>query len=158
MEYLFFWGEKKTGGFLSNFYPSTFTINTDTFNCSEQYFMKKKQELFDPKNNVLGTQIMNETNPKDIKKYGRQVKNFTEDKWNMHKYKFMYDGVYAKFSQNPQLKVKLLETGDKILVEASPFDRIWGIGFSETNAIVNKSKWGENLLGKILMEIREKLK
>lgn len=158
MEYIFFWGEKEIFGFLSNFYPTTFSVDNKTFNCSEQYFMKKKQELFDPSNQVLAADIMNESNPKNIKNYGRKVKNFTEQTWNVNKYKSMYDGVYAKFLQNPELKAKLLATGEKILVEASPYDKIWGIGFNKSDALVNKSKWGQNLLGKVLMEVRDKLK
>jgi ribA/ribD-fused uncharacterized protein len=154
MEYLFFWGEKESLGFLSNFYPSAFTVNEQPFNCSEQYFMKEKQELFDPSNQILATGIMNETKPFNIKKYGRRVKNFDEKIWNTHKYKAMYDGVYAKFTQIPELKAKLLATGEKILVEASPYDKIWGIGFKKSNALANKTLWGENLLGQVLMEVR----
>ena len=158
MDYLFFWGEKDAFGFLSNFYPSTFTTDGQIFNCSEQYFMKKKQELFDPLNQKLASDIMNETNPKNIKNYGRQVNNFAESIWNINKYKSMYDGVYAKFSQNPELKTQLLATGEKVLVEASPYDKIWGIGFNKSDALTSKAKWGQNLLGKVLMEVRNKLK
>ena len=157
MEYIFFWGEHSKDGYMSNFYPSEFTINNQKFNCSEQYFMKKKQELFDPNNILLATNIMKETKPKDIKKFGRQVKNFNDAIWNQHKVKEMHDGIYAKFSQNPELKLKLLSTGDKILVEASPYDKIWGIGFSKDNALLNKDKWGQNLLGKVLMQVRKEL-
>jgi len=156
-QYLFFWGENKINGFLSNFYPTKFIIDNLTYNCSEQYFMKKKQELFDKTNNILATNIMNETNPKNIKNYGRQVKNFSDDIWNINKYKIMYDGVFAKFSQNHELKIKLLNTGNMYLVEASPYDKIWGIGFNQSNALNNKNKWGQNLLGKILMKVRDKL-
>ena len=70
----------------------------------------------------------------------------------------MYDGVYAKFSQNPELKTQLLATGEKVLVEASPYDKIWGIGFNKSDALTSKAKWGQNLLGKVLMEVRNKLK
>jgi ribA/ribD-fused uncharacterized protein len=157
MEYLFFWGENDVYGFLSNFYQTNFSVNGNNFNCSEQYFMKKKQELFNESNDVLANLIMKETNPKNIKKYGRQVKNFNEEIWNINKYKYMYEGVYAKFTQNPELKQKLLATGKKILVEASPYDKIWGIGFNKSDALNNKSKWGQNLLGKVLVEVRDKL-
>jgi len=153
MEYLFFWGEKNTFGFLSNFYPSTFVLDNQTFNCSEQHFMKKKQELFDPLNQALAANIMNESNPKNIKNYGRQVNNFSEQTWLIHRYKSMYDGVYAKFSQNKDLMAQLLATGDKFLVEASPYDKIWGIGFDSSNALANKQKWGQNLLGQVLINL-----
>lgn len=158
MEYIFFWGENTQDGFLSNFYPSEFTVDGKKYNCSEQYFMKKKQELFDPKNIKLATDIMKETNPKDIKKYGRQVKFFIAEIWDENKVKAMHDGVFAKFLQNPELKAKLLATGDKSLVEASPYDMIWGIGFKKENALKNKDRWGQNLLGQVLMQVRNELK
>lgn len=158
MEHIFFWGEKSTFGLFSNFYPCTFAVGGATYNCSEQYFMKKKQELFDPHNQLLATNIIRETNPTNIKRFGRQVKNFNEQIWNQHRYKFMYDAVYAKFTQNLEFRTTLLATGDKILVEASPYDRIWGIGYTKSNALANKDKWGQNLLGMILMELRSKLK
>jgi ribA/ribD-fused uncharacterized protein len=157
-EYIFFWGDKDKTGFLSNFYPCVFTVDKITYNCSEQYFMKKKQELFDPLNQDLANNIISETNPRNIKYYGRQVRNFNEEIWDAHKYKIMYDGVFAKFTQNPELSDKLLATQDKILVEASPYDKIWGIGFNKYEALVNKSKWGQNLLGHVLMDLRKNLK
>ncbi len=156
MDYIFFWGENKNDGYLSNFYQTEFIVSGKKFNCSEQFFMKKKQELFDSTNIQLATKIMNETNPKNIKKYGRQVKNFNEETWNKNKVQAMYDGVYAKFTQNPELLLKLLSTGEKILIEASPYDRIWGIGYKKENALINKEKWGQNLLGEVLMQVRNK--
>ncbi len=158
MQYIFFWGENTQDGFLSNFYPSEFKVDGKKYNCSEQYFMKKKQELFDPKNIGLAINILNETNPKDIKKYGRQVKFFKQEIWDEHKFKAMKDGVLAKFSQNPELKTKLLATGEKTLVEASPYDMIWGIGFRKEDALKNKDRWGQNLLGQVLMQVRNELK
>jgi hypothetical protein len=153
--YIFFWG-----GFLSNFYPASFTVDNIAYNCSEQYFMKKKQETFDSSNDYLATNILKETNPKYIKNYGRKVKNFDEKKWSEVRYDIMKKGVYEKFSQNKQLKDLLLNTNDKTLVEASPFDKIWGIGLNEDNAkVTHPCKWtGLNLLGKILMEVRSELK
>lgn len=158
MNYCFFWSEFAQDGFLSNFYPSKFIVDNNTFNCNEQYFMKKKQELFDSSNIKLAASIMNETNPKNIKKFGRQVNYYNDEIWNKHKIKIMYDGALAKFSQNPELKTKLLATGEKILVEASPYDRIWGIGFNKDDAIKNKEKWGQNLLGQVLMQVRNEFK
>ena len=66
--------------------------------------------------------------------------------------------MFTSKTWSSELKAKLLATGEKILVEASPYDKIWGIGFNKSNALVNKSKWGQNLLGKVLMEVRNKLK
>jgi ribA/ribD-fused uncharacterized protein len=155
--YVFFWGEKEKFGFMSNFYPCKFTVGTNTFNCSEQYFMKMKQEVFDNSNHALGEKIMNETNPIKIKKLGREVSNYNEQVWNQQRYKHMYNGNYLKYSQNPELKNQLLATGSKILVEASPYDKIWGIGWTKVSALANINSWGQNLLGKVLMELRAKL-
>lgn len=155
--YLFFWSKKHD--FLSNFYPSEFNVGDQHFICSEQYFMKKKQELFDSSNIKLAGLIMNEKDPKKIKKFGRMVKNFDEEIWNQHKYQIMYQGVKAKFTSNPNLRKKLLETKNKILVEASPYDKIWGIGLNESNAKKKlHTEWpGKNLLGKVLMQVRQEL-
>ncbi len=154
-DYVFFWH-----GHLSNFYQSLFTVDNVTYICSEQYFMKKKQELFDKDNLKLANDILYESNPKKIKDYGRQVNNFDQDTWDKNKVEIMKKGVREKFSQNTNLKKLLIETGDKILVEASPFDKIWGIGLSEEVAkVTHPSKWkGQNLLGNILMEVRTELK
>ena len=145
--------------FMSNFYPSKFIENDIEYNCSEQYFMKKKQEMFDPTNIILANNILNNTNPKEIKKYGRQVKNYNDDVWNNERYQIMKNGLRLKFSQNPDLKQSLLATGNKNLYEASPYDNIWGTGFNanETLEKINNNKQnelGHNLLGRALEEIR----
>lgn len=156
-QYIFFWSEKNTYGFMSNFYPCTFKENSYTYNCSEQYFMKKKQELFDPTNEQLANAIMNTSDPKEIKKYGRAVKNYNETIWNTHRFNAMLNANKLKFSSNPNLREQLLETGNKILVEASPYDNIWGIGLDKKDALtLEPDKWpGQNLLGKVLMEVRD---
>lgn len=154
---VFFYGEKHPQfGCFSNFYPCSFIDECDTkFNCSEQYFMYKKCQLFDPQNYKLIGSILNEKSPSVIKKYGRQVKNFDETIWNQHKYKIMLNGLRLKFSQNPSIKHILIKTDTKNLYEASLYDKIWGIGYDAKNALnVDESKYGENLLGKALMELR----
>lgn len=153
-DYVFFWGT-----YMSNFYPAKFVVDGIQYNCSEQYFMKKKQEMFDPTNIDLANQILNETDPKKIKKYGRQVNNFDNNVWDEHRYEIMKQGVYEKFKQNENIKRLLQSTGTKTLVEASPNDRIWGIGLGEVKArVTHPSKWrGTNLLGKVLMEVRNQI-
>jgi ribA/ribD-fused uncharacterized protein len=159
MNTVYFFGIKKEYGFMSNFYPCQFTIDGQQYNCSEQYFMKQKQEYFDPTNIELANKIMLETGPKKIKLYGRQVKNYDEKKWNLVRYGIMKRGLWYKFQQ-PELKEKILATGNKILAEASPFDKIWGIGITKENAVkINSKDWpGQNLLGKALMEVRDDLR
>ena len=102
--------------------------------------------------------ILKETNPVKIKALGRKVQNFNEHIWTSKKYSIMLNGLYYKFSQNPLLKEKLLNTGSKKLYEAAPRDKIWGIGFSAEKAVnTDISKYGSNLLGIALIELRTKL-
>ena len=159
MTYIFFWGTTGTYGFLSNFFKCTFHVNGVDFNCSEQYFMKMKQELFDPFNEHLAKCILSETNPVQIKKYGRMVKNFNGQHWDTTKYNIMCNALEHKFIQNPILKQRLIDIGNAILVEASPHDIVWGIGLSQQVArITPECAWrGQNLLGKALMHIRHNL-
>jgi ribA/ribD-fused uncharacterized protein len=113
---------------------------------------------FDKTNKKLLNAILNETSAIQIKKYGRQVKNYDEKIWNDLRYQIMVNALHLKFSQNNIIKEKLLETKNKILYEASKNDKIWGIGYSVQDAILlNKNTYGQNLLGKALMEVRDKL-
>lgn len=161
MEKLFFWGHtehgsKVTKACLSNFYPCEFEFNDKMFNFSEQCFMYQKALLF----NDFGVaeQILNETDVRQIKALGRKVKDFDNELWDKHKEDFMYNACYAKFSQNDELKDFLLNTGNREIVEASPVDNIWGIGFSSDRAMENIDKWGQNLLGKTLVNVRTRLR
>ena len=156
-EYLFFFSEKLTNGYLSNWYPSQFDDGFITYQNMEQYMMYQKALTFGDMD--IATKIIKNSNPEICKKLGRQVQNFDPMIWS---HKCMYivtKGCLLKFSQNPNLKQFLLATNNSILVEASPYDRIWGIGYSASNAVkVDKIKWGQNLLGKCLMKVRETLK
>ena len=103
---------------------------------------------------------MQTSDPKEMKALGKKVKNFDQVIWDKVKYSIVLNGNYYKFSQNPEMRDFLISTGDKILVEASPLDRIWGIGLSAQDHNANKPEaWkGENLLGFALMEVRDELK
>ena len=98
--------------------------------------------------------------PKDAKALGRQVKNFDDYNWNQVKYMFMLMACHFKFSQNPELKQELLNTKNKILVEASKTDLVWGVGLAASDPLILDSKnWkGENLLGEVLMDVRNILR
>lgn len=152
---IYFYGINDINYCFSNFYPSRFTDEKNIYNCSEQFFMKKKQELFDPNNSYLSNCILNESDPAKIKKFGRSVHNYDETIWNEKRYDCMCEGLYYKFSQNLDLKKILLDTGNSILVEASPYDRIWGIGISVEDAKKGKKWNGQNLLGNALMKVRK---
>lgn len=160
MDSIYFFGTSGDYGFMSNFYSCYFIDdNNITYNCSEQYFMLQKCLLFDPNNIRLQTKIINEIDPKKIKKFGRQVKNFDETIWNQNKVEIMKQGLIYKFTQNEELQKKLLATDDRIIYEASPYDDVWGIGYRKCDAIqIDISNYGQNLLGLCLMDVRTILK
>lgn len=147
----FFWK-----GILSNWAKSEFIIAGIKFNCGEQYMMWFKAMMMNDWDSV--DKIMNEFDPKIIKKLGREIKNFNETKWNSKKYNGILFGLTERANQDITFRNELLKHKGKIFVEASPYDRIWGIGYSEKNALENINNWGENLLGKILTEIANNLK
>ena len=102
--------------------------------------------------------ILNETDPKKMKKLGRRVNNFDDQKWNNIKYSIMVEILHCKFNSNEEIKNSLLQTKGKRLYEASPYDKIWGIGYGKSTAAkANPESFGENLLGKALMEVRDSL-
>ena len=120
--------------------------------------MARKARLFNDEE--AARKIIATREPNHVKAIGRTVKNFDETIWEKHRFKIVVEGNLAKFQQYPELAQYLLKTGDRILVEASPSDHIWGIGMAKDNPHVEQPKsWkGLNLLGFALMEVREKLK
>jgi len=100
---------------------------------------------------------MQQTDPAQQKQLGRAVNNFDSALWNQHKFGIVWSGNYLKFSQHEDLRRRLLSTGDKIIVEASPVDRVWGIGLAaQDERILDPTNWrGQNLLGKVLMSVRQ---
>jgi ribA/ribD-fused uncharacterized protein len=160
--YLFFWGHRKpknglTQSCLSQWYESGFEIDGITYPTAEHYMMAKKAKLF----NDLDThrKIIGASHPGQAKKYGRNVRGFDERTWGDQRFEIVVRGNLAKFSQNKPLGEFLLKTGNRILVEASPVDRVWGIGMAADNPdIENPGQWkGLNLLGFALMAVRDNL-
>jgi ribA/ribD-fused uncharacterized protein len=149
----FFWRGK-----LSQWAKSKFTVGGVTYSCAEQYMMHQKAMMF----NDLETaeKILECDSPKEQQALGRIVKNYDQALWDERKEDIVYSGNIAKFSQNSDLLKLLNDTGDKLLVEASPIDKIWGIGLDEDDAAKTpKEKWrGQNLLGKCLTKVRNDLK
>jgi ribA/ribD-fused uncharacterized protein len=105
----------------------------------------------------VATQVLAATTPIEVKALGRQVKDFDEEIWKDNRYRIVKEGNILKFTQHSDLKEALLATKGKMLVEASPRDRIWGIGYGAKNALANKERWGLNLLGRVLVEIRDEM-
>ena len=101
--------------------------------------------------------VLNASTCREAKALGRQVENFDRVAWDKHKERIVFDGCLLKFRQHPNLKQQLLDTLDRELVEASPFDRIWGVGFTADEADQRRGEWGQNLLGKCLVEVRRRL-
>lgn len=160
-KYVYFWSEHdKRYGCLSQWYKSDFEEENELiYNCCEQYMMAKKAQLFnyDGDNSELLKMILVESCPKKIKSLGRKVKNFNEEKWNKWKYNIVLYANRLKFSQNQEILDILLSTEDTIIAEASPYDKIWGIGIREKPGLT-KCDWnGKNLLGQVLMQVRSEL-
>lgn len=160
VKYLFFWGHTTKDDSvvgkecLSQWYESSFEIDGIHYPTAEHYMMAEKARLFS--DNEALKKILKSKHSGDAKKLGRTVKGYQEDVWKKNRFDIVVRGNQAKFSQNEKLKEFLINTNDRVLVEASPHDRIWGIGIgaSSPNAEM-PAKWsGLNLLGFTLMEVR----
>lgn len=150
--FVLFWG-----GPFSQWYPHKMTIDGIEYSCCEQYMMAQKANTFNDKEAL--DKIMATTDPKKQKAFGRTVKNFIPQMWERIAQDIVFRANLAKF-QDPELKKYLFSFGDEELVEASPYDKIWGIGLSEDDPrAVDKSQWqGLNWLGEALMRVRETIK
>jgi ribA/ribD-fused uncharacterized protein len=141
----------------SQWHPARFVVNDISFNCAEQYMMFRKAMLFGDKETM--EKILLADSPGEQKQLGRMVRGFQKELWEAQCKSFVYDANYAKFTQNQHLLEKLLATKGTTLVEASPTDRIWGVGLLENNtAILDRKTWqGTNWLGEVLTNLRESL-
>lgn len=150
--HIYFWGSE-----LSNWYMCTFQYKGHTFYNSEQAYMWEKALYFN--DDSTANKILQEPDPKKNKKLGREVINFNADEWSKVCFDIMVNVNVAKYSSSLTLKTLLLGTKPKTLVEASPLDNIWGIGLHwENDLVLDEKNWkGQNLLGKALMEVRNKL-
>jgi ribA/ribD-fused uncharacterized protein len=141
----------------SQWYRCRFTAGEHTFNCAEQYMMHGKAVLFgDPD---TAAKILVADHPRQHKALGRKVTGFDDAIWRREREGIVRAGSRAKFTQNPALRELLLATRGTTLVEASPYDRIWGIGLAATDPRAqDPASWrGQNLLGKILTALRDEL-
>lgn len=141
----------------SQWHPAVFEIEGIRFTCAEQYMMYRKAKLF--QDEEIAAKILTARTPREQKELGRAVRHFDCDEWERNCKRFVYDGNYAKFTQNQHLLEKLLATQGTTLVEASPTDRIWGVGLREDDPrIRNRTTWrGTNWLGEILTQVRDDL-
>ena len=158
-KHVFFWS-----GWPSNWYPSIFNAEYEgkeyTFHNAEQYFMFVKAKTFG--DDVIAERIIREgEDPKIAKNLGRKVKNYNDKIWDEKRFQTMFDACYLKFTKCPKLREALLgkRYEGKGFVEGSPYDKIWGIGVHYSKASDDETEWeGQNLLGKVLDAVREKIK
>lgn len=162
-KFLFFWGHTPSAdgsvgvSCFSQWWMQDFEIDAVTYCCAEQYMMAEKARLFG--DDEMFHSIMGTSYPKEMKAYGRAVKNFDKEVWEQNCYRIVKTASRAKFSQNQELLEFLMNTGKRILVEASPRDRIWGIGMGRSNPDAeDPMKWrGRNMLGFALTQARDEL-
>lgn len=157
MNIICFHNPDEENGYLSNWYLSPFTFDEVSFSSMEQYMMYRKALTFG--DDKVASDILITSDVAKIKALGRLVSGYYESSWNGIRQIVVYEGLSAKFSQNPELKEQLKSTGDAILAECAVKDKIWGIGLSmhDPNRF-DRRKWqGQNLLGYALMMVRERL-
>ncbi len=161
-KFVFFWGHQKpksgvSSSCFSQWYPATFSQDGKTFATAEHFMMYQKAILFNHRD--IADQILTATHPGEAKKLGRCVQGFEDNIWTQHRFDIVVEANRLKFSQNPEIKAFLLNTGKRVLVEASPVDKIWGIGLAQDHEFASvPQKWnGQNLLGYALMVVRAQL-
>lgn len=163
VKYVFFWGHQNNGSEVtkscfSQWYESAFADGSIEYLSAEHYMMAEKAKLFGDHDNYQ--KIVDARNPGEAKALGREVQGFDEDIWVKNRFNIVVSGNLLKFEQNKALGEFLLGTNDRALVEASPVDKIWGVGLAADNKnIENPNLWrGQNLLGFALMEVRDHLR
>ena len=151
-KFTFFWA-----GTFSQWAASPFKIDGVAFNTAEQYMMYKKALLFHDYKQA--GKIMETSNPRSQKQLGKEVMGFEKARWERYCKGYVYDASYAKFTQNPKMLQELLDTEGTSLVEASPEDKIWGIGLTADNPkAMSRDTWnGTNWLGEVLNAVRKEI-
>ncbi|WP_406006501.1 NADAR family protein [Streptomyces sp. NBC_00637] len=164
IKYLHFWGHRpqpdgRLGrSCLSQWWPSPFVVDGVTYATAEHWMMAGKARLFE--DGEAEKRALAAKSPAQAKKEGRLVRGFDETTWQRERFRIVVEGSVHKFASQPGLRSFLLDTGDRVLVEASPVDRVWGIGLAaDDDAAMDPQRWrGPNLLGFALMEARERLR
>jgi ribA/ribD-fused uncharacterized protein len=164
VRYLHFWGHRprpdgRIGpSCLSQWWPSKFTVDGVEYATAEHWMMAAKARLFEDA--AAERAVLAAGHPAGAKKAGRLVRGFDETIWARERFRIVVEGSVHKFGAHPALQGFLLGTGDRVLVEASPVDRVWGIGLAaDDEAAMDPERWrGPNLLGFALMAARERLR
>lgn len=162
-KYVYFWGHRprRDGSVgpscFSQWWPSPFTVDGTVYATAEHWMMARKARLFGDAE--AEARAIAAGHPKQAKDAGRSVRGFDEEEWRRHRFALVVEGSVHKFGQDPELAAYLLGTGSRVLVEASPLDRVWGIGLAaDDERAQDPARWrGLNLLGFALMEARQLL-
>jgi ribA/ribD-fused uncharacterized protein len=162
VKYVFFWGHQRSkigisASCFSQWYAAPFIADGQSYPTAEHFMMAEKARLFDDQDALK--KVLTAGSPGEAKSRGRDVRGFDEETWIQRRFDIVVAANKLKFSQNADLLAFLLGTGHRILVEASPVDKIWGIGLEAKHPHAdNPSLWkGLNLLGFALMEVRAQL-
>ena len=162
LKFVFFWGHQpgKSGvsaSCFSQWYAAPFFVEGQQYQTAEHFMMAEKAALFGDK--ITREEILKAPNPGAAKALGRKVRGFDETAWIERRFSIVVQANHAKFSQNAELVQFLRATGSRVLVEASPVDRVWGIGLAADDERTNDpNQWqGLNLLGFALMQVRNGL-
>jgi ribA/ribD-fused uncharacterized protein len=160
LKYVFFWGHQSskkgvTASCFSQWFGAPFVVDGQRYPTAEHFMMAEKAALFGDE--ATRAQVLQAPNPGAAKALGRQVRGFDDAAWLENRFSIVIRANEAKFSQNAQLGLFLKQTGSRVLVEASPVDRIWGVGLAQNDEKVNNPNlWrGLNLLGFALMQVRD---
>ncbi|MFF1441554.1 NADAR family protein [Streptomyces sp. NPDC058295] len=164
IKYLHFWGHRPRpdgrlgSSCLSQWWPSPFVVDGVTYATAEHWMMAGKARLFEDAE--AERRALAAASPAQAKKEGRLVRGFDETTWQRERFRIVVEGSVHKFASDPGLRAFLLSTGERVLVEASPMDRVWGIGLTaDDEAAMDPQRWrGPNLLGFALMEARERVR
>ncbi|GGX22325.1 hypothetical protein GCM10010383_60740 [Streptomyces lomondensis] len=164
IKYLHFWGHRPRpdgrigASCLSQWWPAPFTVDGVAYATAEHWMMAAKARLFEDA--AAERAVLAAAHPAEAKKAGRLVRGFDEAIWERERFRIVVEGSVHKFGAHPTLRAYLLGTGDRVLVEASPVDRVWGIGLAADDAAASDpERWrGPNLLGFALMAARERLR
>ena len=157
-DFIFFYKEREPYGCFSNFYPAPFQYAGRSYSSSEQFMMAQKALAFWDMD--AWQKILDARTPAEAKALGKTVQGYDDALWDRIRFQVVRRGVRAKFQQTAELRDVLMSTGDRILVEAAPRDKIWGVGMAADDPdIIDSSQWrGTNLLGQVLMQVRSDLR
>lgn len=164
VRYLQFWGHRPRpdgrigASCLSQWWPAPFSVDGVEYATAEHWMMAAKARLF--QDAAAERSVLAAGHPAGAKKAGRLVRGFDETVWARERFRIVVEGSVHKFGAHPRLREFLLGTGDRVLVEASPVDRVWGTGLAaDDEAATDPERWrGPNLLGFALMEARQRLR